>query len=240
MSNNTTPDAKRIVTGQVRLSYAHLLNPRAPQGGGTPKYSVTLLIPKSDIATYQKMQAAIQAAVNEAVSGKWNGTKPAQIPIPVHDGDGLKQNGEPFLAECKGHWVITASSEQKPEVVDINCNPIIDATQIYSGMYARVSIRFFGYFNGGKKGIGAGLGNVQKTADGEPLSGTVSAEKDFGADAAPWNQPSFQTPQQQYPQYPQPPQPGYQQPSAPQAYRPNGAPQIDPITGRPIGGVMGL
>lgn len=254
---NPSQDPKRVVTGQVRLSYVHLLKPRAQQQGGEPKYSVTLLIPKSDVVTYQKLQAAIQAAIEDAVSSKWNGVRPANIPVPIHDGDGLKQSGEPFPDECKGHWVMTASSTQKPEVVDLNLNPILDASQVYSGMYARVSVRFFGYNQAGKKGIGAGLGNVQKLADGEPLSGSVSAKKDFGPEAAPWNPPAYPKPQQNYapaspayqqpayqqPVYPQPqypqaqyPQPGYSQ----QAPRQQAAPQIDPITGRPTGGIMGV
>jgi hypothetical protein len=224
-------DAKRVITGKVRVSYCNLTTPRAPQQGGAAKYSATLLIPKSDFATKQRIDAAIQAAILEGTAAKWNGQRPIQPATPLYDGDGLRASGEAFTPECKGHWVMTASSEQKPEVVDFSLNPIIDATQIYSGMYAHVSIRFFAYFNSGKKGIGCGLGNVQKIEDGEPLSGRTSASDDFSTEQSPWPVP-------QQPQY----QPQPQAPNQPQ-YQPQyqTQPQFDPITGKPIvGNIMGL
>ena len=51
-------DAMKVLTGEVRLSYANLTTPRAAQQGGEPKYSVTLLIPKSDAATKADIDAA--------------------------------------------------------------------------------------------------------------------------------------------------------------------------------------
>lgn len=60
---------------------------------------------------------------------------------------------------------------------NINCE--LSPADIYSGMYGRVTVRFFGYSNSGNKGIGCGLGNVLKTRDGEPLSGQASAASDF-------------------------------------------------------------
>lgn len=267
----SAPDAKRVVTNEVRLSYVHLTTPRANRDNPSapPKYGVTLLIPKSDLATMQRINAAINAAITEAVPTVWGGARPPQPPQPVWDGDGYRQSGELFSEECKGHWVITASSEQRPEVVDMGMNPIVDATQIYSGMFARISLRFFAYNKAGKKGIGCGLGNVQKTRDGEPLSGRSSAEDDFGdgqgyqpaGPAAGYQQQGYQQPQQQQqyqpaapaqqyqppqapyqPQGPVYPQPGYQGPMQPPGgYAPAGAPQIDPLTGKPIvGNVMGL
>ena len=75
---------------------------------------------------------------------------------------------------------MTASSKQKPQVVhqsDINTELL--PQDIYSGMYARVTINFFGYNQRGKRGVGCGLGNVMKTRDGEPLAGGASAAADF-------------------------------------------------------------
>lgn len=181
MSNT---DSRRVVTGQVRLSYVHLLKPRAAKPGDTPKYGVTILIPKTDMATRQRIDAAINAAIQVAIAGKWNGTRPAQPALPIHDGDGVRPNGEAFSNECRGHWVITASNDRQPEIVDTNINPIINPAEIYSGMYARVAISFFGYFNTGKKGIGCSLESVQKLADGEPLAGSAwSAADAFGGGA---------------------------------------------------------
>lgn len=202
-------DPKRAVTGKVRLSFVHLFSPRANPNGGDPKFSVTILIPKTDVATRQRLDAAINAAIQDGVGSRWNGVRPPLIHMPIHDGDGVKpSDGMPFGPECKGHWVMTASSnaDRKPEVVDANLNPIMNQTEIYSGIYGAVSVRFFAYSNQGKKGIGCGLGNVQKLEDGPALGGGgVSAASDFGSLAG------------TAPSYPlQPAQPPYGQPAAPQ------------------------
>lgn len=227
----------QVTTNEVRISYEHLIKPYANQPGAEEKYSATLLIPKSDIATKQRIDAAIQAAVQEGMSSKWGGVRPAQLAIPIYDGDGVRPNGEPFGPECKGHWVMTASSKLRPEIVDISLNPILDATEIYSGMYARVNINFFAYFNSGKKGIGCGLGPVQKIRDGEPLGGRVSAAEAFGGAPAP-----------QYPPQAQHALQGTQQaastgstpPWATQAYQTQQT-AVDPITGQPLQApIMGL
>ena len=173
-------DPCKVLTGEVRLSYCHLTTPRASQQGGEPKYSVTLLIPKSDNATKADIDAAIQAAAQIATPKLWNGTRPPVLRVPIYDGDGVRPSGEPFGEECKGHWVMTASSKQKPQVVGIdNIRTELAPSDIYSGMYARVTIRFFGYAQSGNKGVGCGLGNVLKIRDGEPLSGRTSADVDF-------------------------------------------------------------
>lgn len=180
-------DPMKVLTGEVRLSYCNLTTPRAAQQGGEPKYSVTLLIPKTDVATKADIDAAIQAAANEALTKVWNGARPPQLSVPIWDGDGVRKSGVPFGDECKGHWVMTASTKNKPQVVGIdNINCELSPADIYSGMYARVTIRFFGYSNSGNKGIGCGLGNVMKTRDGEALAGGASASVDFaGVGAAP-------------------------------------------------------
>ncbi|MFA9380172.1 MAG: DUF2815 family protein [Acetanaerobacterium sp.] len=231
--SNAKPTA--LVTGKVRISYEHLVKEYANQQGAEPKFSATLLIPKSDTATRQRIDAAIQAAIQEGTAGKWGGSRPQQPPVPIYDGDGLRPSGEAFGAECAGCWVMTASSKLRPNVVDINIQPILDATQIYSGMYARVSINFFAYNSAGKKGIGCGLGNVQKLEDGEPLGGRTTAEEDFGGAPAYQQTP----PPAQYPQYAQQPQqfpPQYGTPAQGYLQMPQGYPAIDPITGQPVAG----
>lgn len=179
-------DIKRVVTGKVRLSYVHLFKPYSAVEGGEEKYSVTVLIPKEDAETKKRIDNAIEAAAKEATQKIWNGVRPPKIAIPIYDGDGVRpSDGMEFGEECKGHWVITVSSkaDQAPEVIDRFRNPIIDPFEVKSGDYGRVSIRFFAYMFGGKKGIGAGLGNVQKLADGEPLGGSrIKAADDFADD----------------------------------------------------------
>jgi hypothetical protein len=170
----------KVLTGEVRLSYANLTAPRAAQQGGDPKYSVTLLIPKTDAATYQDILQSIEAAAADAQGKLWNGVRPPVLPQPLHDGDGVRENGTPFGAECKGHWVMTASTKNKPQVVH-QSNIAVDLApgDIKSGDYARVTINLFGYNQAGKRGVGCGLGNVMKTRDGEALAGGASADVDF-------------------------------------------------------------
>lgn len=214
-----------MVTGHVRLSYTHLFSPYANPNGGEAKYSTTVLVPKSDVATKQRIDAAINAAKQAGMSKCWNGTIPPIVAIPVYDGDGVRpSDGMPFGDECKGHWVFTASSKQPPQVVDAQCNPIIDQTQVYSGIYGRVSVTFFPYNSNGKKGIGCGLNNVQKLEDGEPLGGRTNAVDDFGGGAS---AAYPQQPVQAAPQY------AYQQPTATPAY-PQQNYAIDPVTGQPV------
>ncbi len=186
-------DPVKVLTGEVRLSYCNLTAPRAAKQGGEPKYSVTLLIPKTDVATKADIDAAIAAAANEAVTKVWNGARPPMLRAPIYDGDGVRPSGVPFGDECKGCWVMTASTKNKPQVVGIdNINCELSPADIYSGMYGRVTVRFFGYSNSGNKGVGCGLGNVLKTRDGEPLSGSASAATDFAdLGAAPAATPGY-------------------------------------------------
>lgn len=172
----------KVLTGEVRLSYVNLVTPRVNNNDptATPKYSVTLLIPKTDIAVKQNIDASIEAAAKDAQAKIWGGVRPPVLPIPIHDGDGVRENGTPYGPECKGCWVLTASTKNKPQVVsqsDINTELL--PQDIYSGMYARVTINFFGYNRAGKRGVGCGLGNVMKTRDGEALAGGASAAADF-------------------------------------------------------------
>lgn len=179
--NSTT-----VTTGIARLSYVHLTKPYAVMPGQPEKYSVTILIPKSDTQTMQAINAAIEAAKQIGVNNKWGGTAPAVVQTPVHDGDGVRPNGEHFGPECAGCWVINANAnaDHKPRVVNAGLQEILDPTEIYSGMYGRVNINFFAYAFAGKKGIGCGLGPVQKLKDGEALGGAaMTPQQAFGAPA---------------------------------------------------------
>lgn len=165
----------KVTTGKVRLSYAHLFEPHAIEGN-EPKYSVSVIIPKSDKETLQ----AIKEAVNEAKEqgkAKWNGKVPANVKTPLRDGD-VDREGDEAYAGC---YFLNANSKNKPGIVDINVQPILDSTEVYSGCYARLTLNFYAYNANGNKGIAAGLGNVQKLADGETLGGFTRAEDDFDA-----------------------------------------------------------
>lgn len=182
MNNNT------ITIGEVRLSYCNLFVPKAPFNApqGDPKYSTTILLPKTNAAAKAAIDAAVAAAIDTGVSKNWNGVRPPMIPICVHDGDGPRpSDGQPFGEECRGMWVFTASckADRPPFVVDRNVQPIIQPSEIYSGVWGRVNVSFFAYNNGGKKGIGCGLNGFQKLRDDEPLGSTISAEEAFGTPA---------------------------------------------------------
>ena len=176
MNAQTKPASTKVVTGKVRLSYCNLFEPRAQQEGGDLKYSVTILIPKSDTATVNKIKAAQETAIN----AKWPTKRPAKVVSTLHDGDGVKEKtGEEFGPECKGHWVMSVSSKQRPGVVDADLNEVLDKTSIVSGDYGRVSINAYGYDVSGNRGVSFGLNNVQFIERGEPLGGRTRAEDDF-------------------------------------------------------------
>lgn len=173
--------ATKVVTGKVRLSYVNIFEPKAPQGGGDEKYSVTLLIPKSDSSTVSKIKAAMSEARENFVAKNGANSLPAKPNHTLHDGDGVRESGDPYGPECKGCYVITVSSKQKPVIVDSFRNEITDPGEVYSGCYGRAAINFYGYNSNGKKGISAGLLSIQKLHDGEPF-GTVGSADDFDDD----------------------------------------------------------
>ena len=170
----------KVITGRNTIfSYLTINEPKAPLGGGTPKYSVSLIIPKSDKVTINKIRAAIQAAYEEGVSKlKGNGKSVpllSAIKTPLRDGD-IERPDDPVYKNC---WFINANSVTKPGVVDANLNPIIDPSELYSGIIGRASINFYAFNSNGNKGIACGLNNLQKLADGTPLGGHSRAEDDF-------------------------------------------------------------
>lgn len=176
-------EVTNVTTGEVRLSFVHLFKTYANITGQEPKFSTTILLPKTDTATKARIDAAIEAAKQKGANGCYNGVVPPVVPTPIWDGDGVKQDGTPFGPECKGHWVFTAraSADYPPEVVDVHGNPIINHSDVYSGCYARVNVEFFPYNFNGKRGVGCSLGPVQKLRDGEALGGAApSAAQAFG------------------------------------------------------------
>ena len=171
----------KVVTGKVRFCYANVFEPTAMAEGDTPKYNVCVLIPKSDTKTLEKIKRAVEAAkqAGKAKLADKNGKIPSTIKLPLRDGD--EERGDDPAYE--GMYFINANSTRKPSVVDKNLNPIMSKDEFYSGCYGRASINFYAY-NVQSKGIAAGLGNLQKLEDGEPLAGGSSADEDFGGDNA--------------------------------------------------------
>ena len=173
--------ATKVITGKVRFSFVNIFEPKEDNNGGNPKYSVTLLIPKSDTATLNKIKDAMAEARENFCKRNGATALPQKPNHTLHDGDGVRDSGDPYGPECKGCYVITVSSKQKPVIVDSFRNPITDPAEVYSGSYGRAAINFYGYNANGKKGISAGLLSIQKLHDGEPF-GTVGSADDFADD----------------------------------------------------------
>ena len=179
MSKTVNPT--KVITGKhTIMSYLNVNEPKTPLGGGTPKYSVSLIIPKSDTATVEKIRAAIQAAYDEGQSKLKGSSKfvPAleDLKIPLRDGDKERKGDEAY----KNAWFVNANSTTKPGIVDADRNPILDSSELYSGIIGRASINFYAFNSNGNKGIACGLNNIQKLADGPRLGGHASAAEDFG------------------------------------------------------------
>lgn len=168
MENST-----KVVTGKVRFSYANVFEPKSINGGDE-KYSVSLIIPKSDKKTIDDIKAAIEQAKKEGAS-KFGGKVPANLKLPLRDGDVDRADDEAYR-DC---YFINANSKDRPGVVDRNVKAILDPNELYSGCYGRASITFYAFNQNGNKGIACGLQNLQKLSEGEPLSGRSRAEDDF-------------------------------------------------------------
>lgn len=170
------------ITGpNTRWSYANVWEPKSINGG-TPKYSVSLIIPKSDTKTVAKIEAAIEAAYREGEAKlKGNGKSVPALSVlktPLRDGD-LERPDDPAYA---GSFFVNANATSAPGIVDADRNPILTRSEVYSGIYGRASISFYAFNSSGNKGIACGLNNLQKIHDGEPLGGKASAESDFATD----------------------------------------------------------
>ena len=172
----------KVITGpDTRWSYANVWEPKSINGG-TPKYSVSLIIPKSDTKTIAKIEAAIEAAYKEGEAKlKGNGKSVPALSViktPVRDGD-MERPDDPAYANS---YFVNANATSAPGIVDADRNPILTRSEVYSGVYGRASISFYAFNSSGNKGIACGLNNLQKIRDGEPLGGKASAESDFASD----------------------------------------------------------
>ena len=165
----------KVITGvNTRLSYFHGWEPTSINNG-PERYSVSVLIPKSDTETVKAINEAIDAAIEEGVA-KFGGKKPnkAAIKLPLRDGD-IERDDEAYA----GSYFVNANSTTAPQIVDQKVQPILDRGEVYSGCYARVSLNFYAFNSNGNKGVACGLGNIQKIRDGESLGGRSSATDDF-------------------------------------------------------------
>ncbi len=169
----------KVITGvKTRWSYANVWQAKSINGGA-PKFSVSLIIPKADTKTVTAIKTAIQAAYEEGLPKLKGNSKsvPAlsAIKTPLRDGDLERPDDEAY----KDSYFVNANSATAPGIVDAARNPIIDHSEVYSGVYGRASISFYAFNSNGNRGIACGLNNLQKISDGEPLGGRTRAEDDF-------------------------------------------------------------
>lgn len=174
MSTEKKPLTK-VVTGPVRLSYAAIWEPRAVEDGGPKKYSGALLIPKKDKETIKKLNAAIEAAIEDGISKKWGGKRPVKLKLPLRDGDEEKPD-DPVYA---GMYWINATSSTQPGVLDVDKNEMLDKTKLYSGCWIKADINAYAFDTKGNKGVAIGLNNILKWKDDTALSGKEAASVAF-------------------------------------------------------------
>lgn len=174
-------DKNQVVTGECRLSFVNVFEPKAMKEGDEPKYSITAIIPKSDTKTIEAIKAAIQAAAERGAQKHFGGRVPTNVNSTFYDGDtavddmgDLKNIKYP---EYKGNYFIRLSTKKRPIVLNADRQEIIDPTEVYSGCYGRVSMTFFAYSGDGRRGVSAALNNVLKTRDGEPLTSMLSGDE---------------------------------------------------------------
>ncbi len=168
----------KVITGKCRLSFSHLWEPYQMEGAAKAKYGACIVIPKSDRTTLAKLHAAVDAAVQDGIKNKWKGRKPVNLKLPLRDGDEERPDDEVFAGCC----FVNANADRQPGIVNLACDPIMVQDEVYSGCYCRFSVTFYPFSVNGNNGVACGLNNVQKVADGEPLTGRSRAEDDFNDD----------------------------------------------------------
>ena len=186
MSKNVLNDTQ-VVTGEVRLSYVNLFEPRKiSESDKEAKYSVTILIPKDTPEgkqTIENIKVAIKKAAEKGAAKHFNGRIPTNLDAiaTLRDGDTqlddmgeLKKIKNP---ELEGNMYMRLSSKFAPKVLDPQRQEIINPLQVYSGVYGRVSLTVFAYSGDGRRGISAVLNNVMITRDGEPLTSMLSGDE---------------------------------------------------------------
>lgn len=173
----------KAVIGPVRFSYLHVFEPHSFETDKEPRYSASIIIPKSDTKLVEQVKKAIQDAYNAAVTERWGGKKPPMDKATcLRDGDEPNADGEVRDAAYSGCYFLNAKSRQQPGVVDKSRQPILNSEEFYSGCWGYASIAFSGFENNGNKGISCFLNNLMKTKDDEPLGGArTSAADDFAA-----------------------------------------------------------
>lgn len=174
----------QVVTGECRLSFVNLFEPKKiGESDKDAKYSCTIIIPKSDAKTINAIKAAIQKAAEKGKDKHFGGRVPTNVNNTLYDGDtatdDLGELKNIRYPEYKDSYFMRLSTKFKPKVLNKNREEIIDPTEVYSGVYGRVSLTCFAYSGDGRRGVSAVLNNVMITRDGDPLTSQLMGDE-FG------------------------------------------------------------
>lgn len=152
----------------ARLSYANIFEATS-FNGQDPKFSVSLLVDKADKQTLKVISDAINKAKEDG-KDKWKGKIPANLRIPIRDGDEERPDDENYA----DHYFINANAPVKrpPRLMTRVKGETATEEDLYSGCYAIAIVNFYGYNTAGNQGIGCGLVGLQAYKHGERLSGS--------------------------------------------------------------------
>lgn len=165
----------RFNTKKVRFSYPHISKPQGE--GDEARYSLTVLIPKTDKETLKAITDAAKEVFEENKTSAFKGLNYDEVMKPWHDGDGRKPKGGAYGDECKGQIVLNTKSKNKVPCFNRDRQPLADETQVYAGCYGRVSVGLYAYDTKGNKGIGAALNGIMTFNYGDPLGNAFSASE---------------------------------------------------------------
>ena len=173
----------KIITPKFRVNWPSITKPKLNELSGKEEYSlIAIFEPGTDLKPLQK-------AVEEAIMDKWGKDKtkwPKNMRLPFRKGEEAKKESEDGMSYYpagyseKVVW-IRLKSVQRPGLVGPDMQDIIDDSEFYSGCYARASVNAYAYDQAGNRGVAFGLNNIQKLAEGEPLSGRPKPQDEFSA-----------------------------------------------------------
>jgi len=159
------------------LTFPTLFTPKVAKGATDPKFSCGVLLPPTDPQIPALLQEVEQAKLNTYPAG-YTGSDEC---FNLYD---VKYAGKDYYdPRFTGWYIFTCSAKQddRPAVVDMNRQPIIDPAAVFSGMVGHVSANISGYVKG-KGGIGGWLNGVMVTEEEPPvgrLDGKPSVDQMF-------------------------------------------------------------
>lgn len=167
---------KPVVSGnrfyvQGRIAYEHLMRPYKGETSETPQYSCCVLLDKTDADSINAVKAAVEAAKTKGIAAKWGGKEPYKMQMPLRDGREPHNDGSERGAEFQPCMFFNCKSNRAVPVQNRQKAPIINAAEVYSGMWAIVCCTAFPFDKNGNKGVAIGLEAVLKTSDDEPFGG---------------------------------------------------------------------